>query len=65
MAVKKDLFVKYRTDLVNHYYLILLEMQNLDQLLKQPKSKIQILNIYDNQIEQDCTQVCQVLKDIK
>lgn len=58
-AVRKDLLdkiiVKYKTDLVNHHYFILVEIQDLDQQLKRLKKKTQVLNIYNNWVKQRST----------
>ena len=51
-VIKKKLMdkimVNHKIDLVNHLYLILLEIQKLDPHSKRSGRKIQIVNIYDN-----------------
>lgn len=55
--MRKDLpdkiVVKHRTDLVNHLYIIFLEIRNLDQQSKWPEKKIRVFNIYNNQVSKD------------
>ena len=57
-AVRKDLgdkiIVDYRTNLIYHPYFMLLEICKLDLLSKKPGRKMQIVNIYDNQVERGC-----------
>ena len=55
-AVRKNLLdkiiVKHRTDLINHSYFIFLKVRDLDQQSKWPRKKLQVFNIYNNQIRQ-------------
>ena len=46
--------VEYKTDLINHFYFMFLEIQDLN-LSKKPRRKTEILNIYDNQVGQGCS----------
>ena len=58
-AVRKDLLnkivIEHRTDLVNHPYFILFEIQDLDQQSKRPGKKTRVPNAYDNRVKQGCT----------
>lgn len=51
-AVKKDIqdkiVVEHRTDKINYPYFILLKIRELNQQLKRPGRKMQVLNIYQN-----------------
>ena len=51
-AVRKNLVdkivVDHRTDLVNHPYFMLLELQELDLRSKRPGRKTRVVNAYDN-----------------
>lgn len=43
--------VDHRTDLINHPYFILLEIQEIDFQLKKLRKKTCIINAYDNRIK--------------
>ncbi len=59
MTVQKKLtdkiVVEYRTDLINHPYIMLLEIRELDPRSKKPARKTHIVNVYDNQVGRGCT----------
>lgn len=59
MAVQKELtdkiVVEHRTDLINHPYIIRLEIRKLDSRSKKPARKTRIVNIYDNRVGRKCT----------
>ena len=46
--------VDHRTNLINHHYVILLEIQELDSQSKKNGRKTRIVNAYDNQIGRSC-----------
>ncbi len=49
-AVRKNLVVDHRTDLVNHLYFMLLKLQKLDLRSKRPRRKTRVVNAYDNRM---------------
>ena len=53
-AMRKELvdkiIIDHRTDLFNHPYFMLLEIQELDPQLKKPRRKTQVVNVYDNRV---------------
>ena len=59
MAVRKDLrdkiMVDHRTNLIHHPYFMLLEICELDLESKKHGKKIQVVNIYNNEVERGCT----------
>ena len=59
IAVKKDLagkiVVDHRTDLIDHPYFMLLEIQELDPRSKRPERKTRVVNVYDNRVGRGCT----------
>lgn len=54
-VVRKELtdkiVVEHRTDLINHPYVMLLEIRELDPRSKKPARKTQIVNVYDHRVE--------------
>lgn len=58
-AVQKKLtdkiVVEHRTDLINHSYVILLEICKQDPRSKKPGRKTRKVNVYNNQIGRGCT----------
>lgn len=57
-AVQKEftnkIVVEHRTDLINHPYVMLLKIRELDPRFKKPAKKMQVINVYDNQIGKAC-----------
>lgn len=55
MVIQKKLtnkiIIKYRINLINHFYIMLLKIYKLDSRLKKPRKKMKIVNIYDNSIK--------------
>lgn len=47
--------VDHRTDLINHPYFMMLEIQELDPQSKRPGRKTRIFNVYDNRVGSGCT----------
>lgn len=45
------IIVKHRTDLINHPYIMLLEIRKLDSRSKKPGRKMWVVNVHDNQVE--------------
>ncbi len=52
IGVRKDLLDKFlvdhRTDLINHLYIILLEIHEFDPQSIKPEKKTQVVNVYEN-----------------
>lgn len=46
--------INHRTDLINHLYFMLLEIQELDPQSKRPGKKTRVVNVYDNRVERSC-----------
>lgn len=59
MAIQKELtdkiVIEHRTDLINHPYVMLLEICELDPRSKKPGRKTRVVNIYDNRVGRSCT----------
>lgn len=58
-AVQKELMdkivVEHRNDLINHSYVMLLEIRELDPRSKKPGRKTWVINVYDNRVGRGCT----------
>ncbi len=58
-AIQKELtdkiVIEHRTDLINHPYVILLEIRELDSRSKKPGRKTRGVNVYDNRVGRGCT----------
>ena len=55
IVAKKELgnkiIVENQIDLVDHPYFVTLDIQNIDEQSNRPKSRIKVINIYDNRVE--------------
>lgn len=60
-AIKKELgnqiIVENRTDLMDHLYLMALDIRDIDEQSNRPTKRTRAINIYDNQVGQRCTWV--------
>lgn len=58
-AVPKEftnkIVVEHRTDLINHPYVMLLEIRKLDPRSKKSGRKMWVVNVYDNRVGRGCT----------
>ena len=58
-AIKKDLVnrvvIKKRSDLVNHPYVMTLDIKDLDQKTRLPSKRIRVVNVYDQVIGREYT----------
>lgn len=58
-AIRKELtdkiVIEHRTDLINHPYVMLLEICELDPRSKKPGRKTRAVNVYDNRVGRGCT----------
>ena len=58
-AVRKELtdksVVEHRTDFINHPYVMLLEIRELDPRSKKPGRKTRVVNVYDSWMRRSCT----------
>ncbi len=74
-AIRKELtdkiVIEYRTDFINHPYVILLEIRGLDPRSKKPGRKTRAVNVYDNRVgrgytwEGGISRIRRALEDIR